>query len=161
VNGLMIREDGSVLLNRNLPFEPVVDREHRARVQYDLETLLETRPADLTKSGDWKEFVRRAREWAQFGLLTTETRRSQYRDLGTLMRQGTPAADAVKDAFGVPLAQIAAEFEDGRWRREAQFRMSTPGGPIALPPATKLAPSADTLLQVVASRVSQQRPKSM
>jgi hypothetical protein len=158
LNGLIIRDDGSVLLNRNSPFEPVVNGDRHARVHYDLEKLLQTGASDLAAGANYREFVHQAREWAEFGLLTTEERRSHYRELATLMRQGEPAADAVNDAFGVPFEQVVAEFEGGRWHREIQFRLTAPGTRAVIPAPAKLeSGEANTLLQVVASRVSHAR----
>lgn len=45
-NGLLIRDDGSVLLNREVPFEPDVGK--GTRVRYDLATLLGTTGRDLS-----------------------------------------------------------------------------------------------------------------
>jgi hypothetical protein len=162
VNGLVIRNDGSVLLNRNLPFEPVNDKNAAAHEGYDLLKLLETRAADLNASGDYKEFVRLAREWAQFGLLTTEQRREHYRELALLMRQGTPAPEAVKGAFGVPYEEVVAEFHGAAWRKDAQFHVMPRGTPVSVPTPSKLgADQANTLLQVIAKRAGMAAPERM
>jgi hypothetical protein len=154
MNGLVIRDDGSVLLNRNLPFEPVQAR-GAAPQHYDLLKLLQVKASDLNAAVDFKEFMKVAREWAQFGLLTTPPRRAQYRELATLMRQGAPAQDAVKDAFGAPFEQVAAEFQGGTWRNNAQYRLTPAGGPVSVPAPEKLDPGqASELLQQVADRVS-------
>jgi hypothetical protein len=155
MNGLMVREDGSVILNRNVPFEPVDSKGGGVHMQYDLLKLLQARAGDLNAGADYKEFMRAAREWAQFGLLTTQQRRAQYHDLATLMRQGTPAADAVNDAFGVPFEQVAGEFRAAAWRKEAQFRVTPQGAPVSVPKPEKLdAQQTNILLQVVATRAT-------
>jgi hypothetical protein len=162
VNGLMIRTDGSVLLNRNLTFEPVNDKNATVHERYDLLKLLETTASDLNGRGDYKEFVRVAREWAQFGLLTTEQRRDHYRELALLMRQGTPAPDAVKGAFGVPYEEVAAEFQGAAWRRDTQFRVTPRGAPTSVPAPSKLeVDQAHTLLQMVATRAAVAAPERM
>jgi hypothetical protein len=154
-NGLLIRDDGSVLLSRDGRFEP--DAGTNGRVTYDLATLLATTGRDLSNGGDWRSFARRARELAQYGLLTTAERRAHYRELAALMRQGTPADQAVTQAFGIPLAQLSQEFEDSRWRREAQFKIPAPKtGPVLPTPELLDAAKAKDLLQVVADRVAQQ-----
>jgi hypothetical protein len=154
-NGLLIRDDGSVLLSRDGRFEP--DAGKNARVTYDLATLLATTGRDLSNGGDWRSFSRRARELAQYGLLTTAERRAHYRELAALMRQGTPADQAVDQAFGVPLAQLSQEFEDSRWRREAQFKIPAPKALPVLPTPELLdSTKARELLQLVADRVAQQ-----
>lgn len=158
INGLLIRDDGSVLLSREGPFEP--DVEKSARVKYDLARLLATSGTDLANGGDWKTFSRRAREFAQYGLLTTAEHRAHYRELAALMRQGTPADQAVEQAFGVPLAEVSREFDDGGWRRQAQFRIPPSANAPALPAPEQLEPAkARELLQVVADRVAQQPPR--
>jgi hypothetical protein len=162
LNGLIIRSDGSVILNRTLPFEPTTDGDHRPQAHYDLEKLLSLRTADFGPALDYKEFMRRAREWAQFGLLTTDERRSRYRELATLMRQGEPVGDAVKDVFGIPLQQVAAEFEAGAWRKEVQFRLAAHTSLPLIPAPAKLESSeANILLQVVAARAARDRPEAM
>jgi hypothetical protein len=154
-NGLLIKDDGSVLLSREGPFEPDIGTS--GRVKYDLATLLTTTARDLSNGGDWKSFSRRARELAQYGLLTTAERRAHYRELATLMRQGTPVDQAVNQAFGVTLIDFSKEFENGAWRRQAQFRISAPASVPGLP-TPELLDSARSreLLQVVADRVAQQ-----
>lgn len=157
-NGLLIRDDGSVLLSRDGPFEPIV--ESSPRVKYDLATLLATTGRDLSNGGDWRSFSRRARELAQYGLLTTAEHRAHYRELAVLMRQGTPADQAVDQAFGVPLAEVSKEFDAGGWRRQAQFRIPPPANAPVLPAPEQLEPArARELLQVVADRVARQPPR--
>src|SRR5262249_26277856 len=114
LNGLIIRSDGSILLNRNMPFEPVDNGKRAPQVTYDLARVLQAGAADLN-GGDFKLFLAAAREWAQFGLLTTDQHRSQYRELAVQMRQGVPAEEAVKEAFSTSLEQLAKEFAQGRW----------------------------------------------
>jgi hypothetical protein len=154
VNGVVIRNDGSALLNRDGPFEPEVEK--RVRTQYALDTLLATSVATLNTSGDVRAFTRRARDWAQYGLLTTPERRKQFRELALLMRQGTPAAEAVSSAFGVPLPELSKQFDDGTWKRQADYRIRPPATLPSLPPAERLdAAQATQLLQVIADRVAQ------
>lgn len=154
-NGLLIKDDGSVLLSREGLFEP--DTGKAGRIQYDLATLLITTGRDLSNGGDWKSFSRRARELAQYGLLTTAERRAHYRELAALMRQGTPADQAVEQAFGVTLNGLSKEFEDGGWRRQAQFRISAPPSAPVFPTPERLdSARASELLQVVSDRVTQQ-----
>ena len=152
-NGVLIRDDGSVLLSREGPFEPDVGK--NVRVKYELATLLATTARDLANGGDWRSYSRRARELAQFGLLTSAERRAHYHELATLMRQGTPAEQAVEQAFGRPLAQVANEFDDGGWRHEAQYRIAAPANAPVLPAPAQLDPAAAReALQVVADRVA-------
>ena len=76
------------------------------------------------------------------------------------MRQGTPADQAVDQAFGAPLTEIAREFDDGSWRRQAQFRIPPPATAPVLPTPEQLEPAkARELLQVVADRVARQPPQ--
>jgi hypothetical protein len=162
INGLLIRQDGSVLLNRNVPFEPIEPKNGVAHERYDLLKLLQAGPRDLTAASDYKEFMRVARDWAQFGLLTTQQRRVAYRDLAIAMRQGAPATEAVKDAFGVPLEEIAAEFHSAVWRKDVQFRVTPPGEPLVIPAPVKLdADQAKAVLQLVATRATRAPGQSM
>jgi hypothetical protein len=155
-DGALIRDDGSVLLSREGPFQPDVRR--GAHSNYDLSSLLSATVSDLAANGtDWKAFMSRAREWAQFGLLTTPERRAHYRELATLMRQGAPVDQAVTDSFGSTLDSVAKEFEQGRWRRTADFKLppASPGAPV--PAAEKVAAGqSEALLQAIADRVVQQ-----
>jgi hypothetical protein len=154
-NGLMVRDDGSVLLSREAPFEPVVEK--TAHAKYDLSTLLSTTYKDLSSGGDWKEFSKRAREWAQYGLLTSSDRRQHYRELAILMRQGTPADEAIRQAFALSLAAVASDFEDGRWRHDAVFKVPPSEAHPTIPAAQSIDPAqAQTALQAVADRVAQQ-----
>jgi hypothetical protein len=161
LNGLLIRGDGSVLLNRNLTFVPTAEGTRQNSVHFDLPKLLSMRPGDF-QAGDYKEFMSRARDWAQFGLLTTPERRTQYQELATLMQQGEPVEEAVKDAFGMPLERLAAEFEGAKWRHDVQFRITAPGALPAIPTPSKLDPTeANTLLQIVAARAKLESPERM
>jgi hypothetical protein len=154
-NGLLIRDDGSVLLSRNGPFEFEVAKS--AHTRYDLGTLLATTPQDLMSGGDLKTFSTRARDWAQYGLLTTSERRAHYRDLTALMRQGTPAELAVNEAFGASLAVVSQDFDDGRWRRKAEYKIPPAKSATELPMPEHLdTVQSNALLQVVADRVAQQ-----
>src|SRR5262249_36537561 len=82
-NGLLVREDGSALFNRELPFQPDVKGKH-PQIRYDLTRLLQTTPGDLVAGADIQEYVRSAHDWALYGLLTTPERRMHYRDLAVL-----------------------------------------------------------------------------
>jgi hypothetical protein len=154
-NGLLIRDDGSILLSREASFKPVVDK--TVRTKYDLGTLLAATYKDVASGGDWEEFSNRAREWAQYGLLTTPDRRTHYRELAILMRQGTPANEAVNQAFGLALPEVAKDFEDGRWHHDAVFKIPPPKTPLTVPSAQAIdAAQAKAALQVLADRVVQQ-----
>ena len=154
-NGILIRYDGSVLLDRDGPFAPDVEKSN-AR-EYDLAMLLSTTSRDVTNGGDWRAFTKRAREFAQYGLLTGADRRAKYRELAMLMRQGMPALEATVQAFGMPLAQLSKDFDDGRWRRELQFKVPAPAAVPAVPGAERVeSAQVPGLLQVVADRVAQE-----
>ena len=157
LNGLVIREDGSAILNRNLPFAPDLADASGTHAKFDLPTLIATtRTIGLFSQSDWKEFILRARDWAEFGLLTKPERRKQYRDLAELMRQGTPADEAVTQAFGMPLAQLTEEYQTNKWRLGVQFRIPPPATPMVVPDATPLAAEeAKKQLQIVADRVGE------
>lgn len=99
----LIRNDGSILLNRNVTFEPTVEKGLNTKVKYALDKLLSVSLTELYADGDIKEFSKRARDWALFGLLTTPERKAKFHELAVLMRQGTPTDEAVKDAFGLSL----------------------------------------------------------
>ena len=119
--------------------------------------MLSTTARDLSSGVDWKEFSKRAREWAQYGLLTTPERRTRYRELAILMRQGSPAEEAFSQAFGLPIVEVSKEFDDGHWRREAVFKIPAPKTAPALPLAEAVdSAQASTLLQLLADRVAQQ-----
>lgn len=155
-NGLVIRKDGSVLLNRKVQFEPDVERGATKKVAYDLATMLDADGNDVMR-GDIKKFSRLAREWAQFGLLTLPERRAQFHELALLMRQGAKAAEAVPDAFGVPLQELAAEFEEGKWQKQVQYKIPAPPSIETFPDPQRVEPDkAVALLKVVAERVEQQ-----
>jgi hypothetical protein len=155
-NGILIREDGSALLSRDGSFEPEVDKS--APVKYDLATLLTASGRDLSSSGDLKAFTRRAHEFAQYGLLTLPERRAHYRELAILMRQGVPAEQAVKQAFGVGLDELARDFEYGSWRNHVQLKIPAPSSMPVLPPAERLdASRVQQLLQQLATRAGQSR----
>ena len=154
-NGLVIRDDGSTLLSREASFKPVVDKSVRAK--YDLAALLSATYKDLAGGGTWEDFSNRARAWAQYGLLTTADRRAHYRELAVLMRQGTPAAEAVSQSFGLALPEVAKDFEDERWRHDAVFKIPPPKTLPTVPPAQALDPAlVKAALQVVADRAAQQ-----
>jgi len=147
LNGLMIRPDGSVILSRNPAFLAVVDDHKRASAdaRVDLPALLDAKPSGLPPA-DYNEFARRADIWAQFGMLTTPERRKQYRDLADLMRQGTPAEEAVHAAFGISLKELTEQFEGGAWRKDVSYRV----------PAPASAPSVATPLELDAAALDEQ-----
>jgi hypothetical protein len=156
LNGLLIRTDGSILLNRKAQFEPI-DTKHGNVEPIDLPKLLSARVADLNGAATLKEYIRLAREWAQFGLLTTPQRRSQFQELAVLMRQGAPPADAIQGSFGASLEQIGEEFRRGSWQKDVQFRLTVPAvQPSTLAPAKLEAEEAGTLLQQINERVARQ-----
>jgi hypothetical protein len=75
------------------------------------------------------------------------------------MRQGTPADEAINQAFGVPLTEVAKDFEDGRWRRDAVFKVPPRKDSPRLPPAQPMDPTQiKEALQVIADRVAKQPP---
>lgn len=157
-NGALIRDDGSVLLNRNVQFRPV-DAERRPKARYDLVTVLGM-GAREANAADMDAFLAIAREFAKFGLLTTAERRSRYHELSVLMQQGAPLADAVREAFGMELAQLVAEFDRGDWKREAQYRVVPAEPPPSAPPCARIdADTVETLLGVIASRATVERPE--
>jgi hypothetical protein len=131
VNGVILRNGGVVYFDHSAPFQPVL-KTRQASARYDLKHLLEATAADLS-GGDYREFLRRARSWAEFGLLMTPEQRAQYQELGLLMRQGADAEEAVQKAFGRPFSQVETEFEDGHWRKSAQFRLNLPGTSAPVP----------------------------
>jgi len=152
-NGLIIRSDGSALLNRNVPFEPMDSGKHVQHESYGLPKLLRIGTADLNAGGDFKSYLAAAREWAQFGLLTGEQRRSQYRELALQMRQGAPADEAVKAAFGKSLDELTSEFATGNWRYQVQFRINPIESAKPFPEPVKLeSGEAEALLRVLAAR---------
>lgn len=156
-NGAMIRDDGSVLLNRNVQFKPV-DAPGRSRAKYDLPTVLRMGPREAN-AGDTIAFIDVAREFAKFGLLTTPARRVAYHELSVQMQQGAPLEDAVRATFSIDLAQLVAEFEDDAWKREAQYRVAPAASASAPPACAKIdADTVETLLGVVAARAKQERP---
>lgn len=160
VNGALPRDDGSVLVNRRLQFRPV-DGPGRAKTTYDLPTVLRMGSRDVN-SADMLAFLAIAREFAAFGLLTTEQRRAQYRELSVLMQQGAPVEDAVRDAFGMDFAQLVAEFERGDWKRSAEYRLVPASAPPVAPACTEVPVDAVTeLLDVVAARAFRPRTQSM
>jgi len=155
-NGLVIRKDGSVLLNRKVQFEPDVERGAAKKVAYDLRTMLDANGNEVMR-GDIKKFSRLAREWALFGLMTLPERRAKFHELGLLMRQGAQAAEAVPDSFGVSLQDLAAEFEEGKWRKQVQYKIPAPSSIESFPdPERVAADKAAALLKVIAERVEQQ-----
>ena len=152
LNGVVIKPDGTVLLKRTLTFEAVVEKGARSASRFDLTKLLEGRPETLAPA-EFNAFVPQAREWAVFGLLTTAERRGQYHELALLMRQDASLEEAALEAFGKPLAEVAAEFDQGAWRKDVRFRLPPPATPIALPDATQIEPSQiEPLLRAVAER---------
>lgn len=124
LNGLTIRPDGSVLLNRNPQFAAVIRENERVRGRFDLPELLDAH--HVTSAADFNELARRSHAWAQFGLLTTSERRKQYQELAVLMREGTPAEQAVPTVFGSSLAELTDQFERGAWRRDVTYRIPAP-----------------------------------
>jgi hypothetical protein len=121
LNGITIRPDGSVQLNRNPQFAAVVRGSERARGRFDLPELLDAQ--HVTNPADFNELARRSHVWAQFGLLTTHEHREQYQDLAALMRTGTRAEAAVQTVFGTSLADLTKEFERGAWRKDVSYRI--------------------------------------
>ena len=135
LNGLTIRPDGSVQLNRNPQFAAVVRESDRARGRFDLPELLDAQ--HVTNPADFNELARSSHVWAQFGLLTTYEHRKQYQDLAALMRDGVRAEEAVQAVFGSSLANLTEEFERGTWRKDVSYRIPAP---LSLP---EMAPAIE------------------
>ena len=152
LNGLVIKPDGTVLLKRNLAYEAVVEREQRSAARVDLAKLLGQRP-DASSPAEFNAFAPQAREWAVFGLLTSDERRAQYHELALLMRQDAALEEAVLEAFGKPFAEVAAEFDQGKWRKDVRFRLPPPATPISLPAPTQIeSAEIEPLMQILAER---------
>lgn len=157
LNGLMIRPDGMVILSRTPAFLAVVDDHKRASAEarVDLPALLDAKPSSL-QPADYNEFSRRAHIWAQFGLLTTPERRKQYHDLADLMRQGTPAEEAVPAALGVSLKELTEQFERGAWRKDVSYRLPAPASVPNIATALELdAAAVDEQLKLLQERVAE------
>ena len=148
LNGLMIRPDGTVLLNRNPQFAAVVGASDRASGSLDLPALLDAKHARTP--ADFNELARSAHVWAQFGMLTTEEHRRQFQELAVLMRQGAPAADAVQTAFGRSLAELTEQFERGAWRKDLSYRFPAPDKLPDVEPAIEMnAAAVDAQLETL------------
>jgi hypothetical protein len=155
LNGAIVRPDGTVLLNRKETFSAVVEDNQRASKRLDLPALLAAQPQGLSPA-DFNEVARRSHVWAQFGLLTTDERRSQYRELALLMRQGASAAEAVPEAFGITLDALTEQFEAGAWRKDASYRLAPRGAPPdVLPAASMEGADLDAQLGALAARVAE------
>jgi hypothetical protein len=157
LNGVMIRPDGMVILSRNPAFLAVVDDHKRASAdaRVDLPAMLDAKPSGL-QPADYNEFSRRAHIWAQFGLLTTPERRKQYHDLADLMRQGTPAQEAVPVAFGISLKELTEQFERGTWRTDLSYRVPAPASaPSVAMPVELDAAAVDEQLNLLKQRVAE------
>jgi hypothetical protein len=156
LNGMIVNNDGSVLLSRDEQFEATVEKEKFRRAKYDLASLLQANAQNFPADGDIRAFMTRAREWALFGLLTTAERRERFLQLATLMRQGTPADEAVNESFGISLADLSVQFEDRRWRKEVKYRLPVPADLPQIPAATPLdAAEAKLLLNELSNRAKQ------
>jgi hypothetical protein len=136
LNGLTIRHDGTVLLNRNPQFAAVVGENERPSEELDLPALLDAK--HVRTRADFNELARRSHAWAQFGLLTSEEHRAQYEELATLMREGASAEEAVPRAFGVSLAELTEEFERGAWRKDVSYRIPAPATLPNVAPAVEM-----------------------
>jgi hypothetical protein len=155
LNGAVVRPDGAVLLNRKETFSAVVEDHQRASRRLDLSALLAAESKGLSPA-DFNEVARRAHTWAQFGLLTSDERRSQYRELALLMRQGASAAEAVPEAFGITLAALTEQFEAGAWRKDASYRLAPRGSPPDISPADSLeGADLEAQLAALAARVAE------
>jgi len=148
LNGLTIRPDGTVVLNRNPQFAAVVRESDRARGRFDLPELLDAQ--HVTNPAEFNELARRSHAWAQFGLLTTAEHRRQYKELAVLMRGGTRAEEAVRTVFGSSLAELTEEFERGAWRKDISYRIPAPDKLPDLAPAVEMdAAAADAQLKTL------------
>lgn len=154
LNGLTIRPDGTVLLNRNPQFAAVVGESARPSMRFDLPALLDAK--HVRSSADFNELARRSHVWAQFGLLTTEEHRKQYEQLAVLMREGAPAEQAVPGVFGVALRELTDEFERGAWRRDVSYRISAPAQSPGVVPAVEMdAAAVDAQLKALQTLVAE------
>ena len=140
LNGLTIRPDGSVQLNRNPQFAAVVRESDRVRRRFDLPELLDAQ--HVANPADFNELARSSHVWAQFGLLTTYEHRKQYQDLAALMRNGTRAEEAVQAVFGNSLADLTEEFERGAWRKDVSYRIPAPLSMPEVAPAIEMDEAA-------------------
>lgn len=148
LNGLTIRPDGTVLLNRNPQFAAVIRENDRARERFELPELLDAHR--VTTAADFNELARRSHAWAQFGLLTTYEHRKQYQELAALMRAGTEAEQAVQTVFGSSLTQLAEQFERGEWRKDVSYRIPAPPTLPDVGPAVEMDRStANALLKTL------------
>jgi hypothetical protein len=148
LNGLTIRPDGTVLLNRNPQFAAVVRESDRPRRRFDLPELLDAR--HVTNPAEFNELARRSHAWAQFGLLTTDEHRRQYQELAALMRGGTRAEEAVRTVFGTSLSELTEEFERGAWRKDISYKIPAPDKLPDLNPAAEMdAAAADAQLETL------------
>jgi hypothetical protein len=155
LNGAIVRPDGTVLLNRKQAFAAEVQDNQRASKRLDLPALLAAEPKGLSPA-DFNEVAKRAHMWAQFGLLTTEERRSKYRELALLMRQGAAATEAVPDTFGMPLDALTEQFASGAWQKDASFRLAPRGAPPeVLPPGPIEGAELEAQLGALAARVAE------
>ncbi|MGC3983002.1 MAG: hypothetical protein QM808_17250 [Steroidobacteraceae bacterium] len=154
LNGAVVRDDGGVILNRNLSFE-VVTAGNKKTATFDLASMLQAGNAELNNPANIKEYIRIARDFAQFAVLTTPERRQKYRELATLMRQGTPPSEAVPEAFGKSLEELSSEFDGKQWRKEAQFKIAAPGERLVIPDSNQINETeALNLMQEIQSRVA-------
>jgi hypothetical protein len=155
LNGAVVWPDGTVLLNRKQTFTAVTQDTQRANQRLDLPALLDAQPTSLAPA-DFNEVAKRAHMWAQFGLLTTEERRSQFRELALSMRQGASAADAVAESFGMTLDALTGQYEAGAGRQDASYRLAPRGAPPQVVPADPIeGAELDAQLKVLAARVAE------
>jgi hypothetical protein len=160
LNGLVIKDDGSILFSRTTAFLPEAEQTGGPRLRLDLPQLLAlTRTSELHSQGDWREFYSRARDWATFGILTTPERKDHFRDLALSMRQGASADEAVKEAFGVSLEALAADYSTNQWRKEVQYRLPPAASAAVIPDPVRLDnDGVDQQLQIIAMRVLRASP---
>lgn len=152
LNGLTIRPDGTVLLNRNPQFAAVIRENDRPRGRFDLPELLDAQ--HVTNPADFNELARRSHAWAQFGLLTTEEHRRQYQELAVLMRKGTRAEQAVQTVFGSSLAELTEQFERGAWRKDISYRIPAPPSSPEVAPAIEMDEvAADAQLETLKENI--------
>jgi len=152
LNGLTIRPDGTVLLNRNPQFAAVVRESDRAHERFDLPALLDAQR--VTNPAEFNELARRSHAWAQFGLLTTSEHRRQYHELAAVMRGGTRAEEAVRAVYGTSLTELTEEFERGAWRKDISYRIPAPDRLPDLAPAIEMdAATADAQLRTLKQEI--------
>ncbi len=155
LNGLVIKDDGTVLLSRKSAFAPQGTPGGGPRPDFSLPKLLDTMHTDsFWTQQQWQEFYARARDWATYGILTTPERKQHFRELALLMSQGATAEDAVKEAFGMPLTELTTLYAGNEWRKDVQYRLPPSATIVAIPePARLTVDEANEHIMALSQRV--------